>query len=98
MASARHHAAQRRCPRSFENLPLKEKEWSKVYDKAVATTFKWSHQLYGAAKPGGLPYLITYRVMVTGDEAVVDKTPIPFTVDLLRKLDIRERDPTKERQ
>jgi P4 family phage/plasmid primase-like protien len=34
--------------------------------------------------------------MVSGDDAVVDETPVPFTVDLLRKLDIRERDPTKE--
>jgi len=79
----------------FEDLPLKVKEWSKVYDEAVA---KRSSGLimYGASKPGGLPYLITYRVMVTGDDAVVDDTPVPFTVDLLRKLDIRERDPTKE--
>jgi len=79
----------------FENLPLKEKEWSKVYDKAVAQRSS-GLIMYGASKPGGLPYLVTYRVMVTGDHAVVDDTPVPFTVDLLRKLDIRERDPTKE--
>jgi P4 family phage/plasmid primase-like protien len=79
----------------FDDLPLKEKEWSKVYDKAVAQRSS-GLIMYGAAKPGGLPYMITYRVMVTGDDAVVDDTPVPFTVDLLRKLDIRERDPTKE--
>ena len=79
----------------FDDLPLKEKEWSKVYDKAVAQRSS-GLVMYGASKPGGLPYLITYRVMVTGDEAVVDDTPVPFTVDLLRKLDIRERDSTKE--
>ena len=79
----------------FDDLPLKEKEWSKVYDKAVAQRSS-GLVMYGASKPGGLPYLITCRVMVTGDEAVVDDTPVPFTVDLLRKLDIRERDSTKE--
>ena len=79
----------------FDDLPLKDKEWSKVYDKAVAQRSS-GLVMYGAAKPGGLPYMITYRVMITGDEAVVDDTPVPFTVDLLRKLDIRERDPTKE--
>ena len=79
----------------FDDLPLKEKEWSKVYDKAVAQRSS-GLVMYGASKPGGLPYLITCRVRVTGDEAVVDDTPVPFTVDLLRKLDIRERDSTKE--
>jgi P4 family phage/plasmid primase-like protien len=79
----------------FDDLPLKEKEWSKVYDKAVAQRSS-GLIMYGASKPGGLPYLIAYRVMVSGDDAVVDETPVPFTVDLLRKLDIRERDPTKE--
>jgi P4 family phage/plasmid primase-like protien len=79
----------------FDSLPLKEKEWSKVYDKAVAQRSSgWT--MYGARKPMGLPYLITYRIMVTGDQAVVDETPIPFTVNLLKRLDIRERDATKE--
>jgi P4 family phage/plasmid primase-like protien len=82
---------------AFDDLPLKVKEWSKVYDEAVA---KRSSGLimYGASKPGGLPYLVTYRIMVTGDEAVVDDTPVPFTVELLKRLDIRERDPAKETQ
>jgi P4 family phage/plasmid primase-like protien len=79
----------------FENLPLKEKEWPKVYDEAVAKRGS-GLIMYGAAKPGGLPYLIEYRIMVSGEEAVVDDTSIPFTVDLLKRLDIRERDSAKE--
>ena len=79
----------------FDDLPLKEKQWEKVYDKAVSQRSS-GLIMYGAAKPMGLPYLIAYRVMVSGDEAVIDDTPVPFTVDLLKRLDIRERDPTKE--
>ena len=79
----------------FDDLPLKEKEWSKVYDKGVAQrSIGWT--MYGAAKPQGLPYLITYRVFVDGDNVRVDESPVPFTVDLLAKFDIRERDPEKE--
>ena len=80
----------------FEGLQLVESEWSKVYDRAVAQRSSgWT--MYGAAKPQGLPYIITYRVFVNeGGEARVDDSPVRFTVDLLRRLDIRELDDTKE--
>ena len=80
----------------FDGLQLAESNWSKVYDQAVAQRSSgWT--MYGAAKPQGLPYIITYRVLVDEQgEATVDNTPIAFTADLLRKFDIRERDATKE--
>jgi len=80
----------------FEGLELVESEWSKVYDRAVAQRSSgWT--MYGAAKPQGLPYIITYRVFVDeGGEARVDDSPVRFTVDLLRRLDIRELDDSKE--
>lgn len=80
----------------FEGLSLVETDWSKVYDKAVAQRSSgWT--MYGAAKPQGLPYIITCRVQVDENgEATVDNTPVAFTPALLRTFDIRERDPTKE--
>jgi P4 family phage/plasmid primase-like protien len=80
----------------FDDLPLKVKEWAKVYDKAVAQRSSgW--MMYGAAKPGGLPYMVTYRVLVdSNNNARVDDTPVPFTVELLKSLDTRERDSAKE--
>jgi P4 family phage/plasmid primase-like protien len=80
----------------FEGLSLVETDWSKVYDRAVAQRSSgWT--MYGAAKPQGLPYIITSRVLVDEDgSARVDTTPVYFRVELLRQFDIRERDSTKE--
>jgi len=80
----------------FEGLELAESDWSKVYDNAVAQRSSgWT--MYGAAKPEGLPYIITYRVFVDeSGNTRIDETPVRFTVELLKKLDIRERDSANE--
>jgi len=80
----------------FDEVPLKEKEWTKVYDKAVASRSSgW--MMYGARKDRGLPYIITSRITVDADgNTIVDTTPVPMTPDLLRKLDTFERDESKE--
>lgn len=79
----------------FGDLPLKEKEWSKVYDKTVASrSTGWT--MYGAAKPGGLPYITTMTVTVGPSTFAVDESPVAFTIDLLKDLCIRELDDSKE--
>jgi len=80
----------------FDDVPLKEKEWSKVYDRAVASRSSgW--MMYGARKDKGLPYIITSRITVNADGShTADTTPVPMTPDLLRKLDTFERDESRE--
>ena len=78
----------------FGSLPLKEKEWSKVYDVAIAKRSS-GFMMYGASKPHGLPYLVSHIVEVNGDQ--VTEKPIPaFSIETLKIMNTREFDETKE--
>ncbi|NBR60839.1 MAG: hypothetical protein EBT86_04155 [Actinobacteria bacterium] len=72
----------------FGEVPLKEKDWSKVYDVAVA---KRSSGFYmdGACKPHGLPYLPAHVIQVSGTETSELSLP-PFDVNFLKHLNTRE--------
>lgn len=78
----------------FGDLPLKEKDWTKVYDLAIA---RRSSGLYmdGSAKPGGLPYLPVHIVQVHGDAVAISPAG-HLNVELLKILNTREFNEEKE--
>jgi P4 family phage/plasmid primase-like protien len=72
----------------FKDLPLKEKDWSKVYDHAVAKRSS-GFMMDGACKPNGLPYLPAHIIEVNGDDT--RELPVPhMSIDLLKQLTTRE--------
>lgn len=83
---------------TFDPLPLQDKEWAKVYDKAVASrSTGWT--MYGSAKPQGLPYIVTSVLNVSANNTVTqDDTPFHFTTGCLAEFCTRETDPTKEHE
>lgn len=68
----------------FGDLPLKEKEWDKVYDKAIANrSTGWT--MYGSRKPdGGLPYLVSSVLHMTPDNVVVENKQFEPTPEHLK--------------
>lgn len=68
----------------FGSLPLKEKQWDKVYDKGIANrSVGWT--MYGAAKPDGLPYRTVSKLTVTGSDVGVhpaDSETEPETIQM----------------
>lgn len=81
----------------FGNLPLVEKDWSKVYDRAV-TSRSANWMVYGAQKSDGLPYLIKYVMTydpVSKRVAVSERIP-EFNEVLLKSLSVRVTDPLRE--
>lgn len=81
----------------FGDLPLAEKDWTKVYDRAIAArSANW--MVYGAQKSDGLPYLIRYVMTydpISKRVAVSDRIP-EFNEALLKNLSVRIIDPLRE--
>ena len=79
----------------FEELPLQEKEWGKVYDKSVASrSTGWT--MYGSAKPKGLPYITTSVLTIGLDGTVTRADPPPFTIGVLSQFCTRETESERE--
>jgi len=79
----------------FGSLPLKEKEWDKVYDKGIANrSVGWT--MYGARKPEGLPYLVSYILRMTPDDIEVVKGKHEASANVLKLLCTRTLDMTRE--
>lgn len=74
----------------FGDLPLIEKDWSKVYDRGVAArSANW--MMYRAQKSDGLPYLVKYVVFWNpATSEMMVSTDIPdMTVDLMKRMSVR---------
>lgn len=72
----------------FGSLPLKEKDWTKVYDHAVSKRSS-GFMMDGACKPHGLPYLPTHFIEVNGNGT--RDLPLPmFDCATLKLLNTRE--------
>jgi P4 family phage/plasmid primase-like protien len=67
----------------FGDLPLKIKEWDKVYDKAIANrSCGWT--MYGSRKPdGGLPYLVSHVLHFEGEDVTVENKSFDAEADVL---------------
>lgn len=75
----------------FGSLPLKDKSWDKVYDAGIAKrSCGWT--MYGASKPGGLPYLISYVLNMTEDDIEIQTVDSDVSSDLLKSLSTRVLD------
>ena len=79
----------------FHDLPLKEKNWDKVYDAGVAKrTCGWS--MYGSSKPGGLPYLVSHVLKLTSDDIEDVDCDTDISVEMLTKFNTRTLDKSEE--
>lgn len=75
----------------FADLPLKEKEWDKVYDKGIANrSVGWT--MYGASKPDGLPYRTAYCLRFTEDDIEVVSVESDVEPELLSLYSTRVTD------
>ena len=79
----------------FGTLPLKDKNWDNVYDAGIARRSNgWT--MYGASKPGGLPYLVSYALTMTEDDIQVTAVDADVSIDSLNQLSTRTLDKTHE--
>lgn len=79
----------------FGELPLADKQWDKVYDKGIANrSVGWT--MYGASKPEGLPYLISYALEVTPSEVRVHSSPADVDPEVMAALSTRVTDSSLE--
>jgi P4 family phage/plasmid primase-like protien len=80
----------------FGDLPLKDKEWDKVYDKGIANrSVGWT--MYGSRKPeGGLPYLVSNVLRMTEDDIIINETSMDAEVDILKMFNTRIIDTSLE--
>lgn len=80
----------------FGSLPLKIKEWDKVYDKQIANrSCGWT--MYGSRKPdGGLPYLVSNILHFDDDSVTVENKSFDAEADVLSLLCTRVLDDSLE--
>jgi len=76
----------------FGDLPLKDKNWDKVYDSAIAKrSCGWT--MYGSSKPGGgLPYLVSGVLHCAGTTTAYNGETNDVSVDILRSFCTRVTD------
>lgn len=77
-------------PSFFDDLPLTDRDWTKVYDRGVAArSANW--MMYRAQKSDSLPYETKYIATYNPENSELTvSTDIPeMTVDLLKKMSVR---------